>query len=60
MAAKIFERAKRVLGTPEHARLWMNSPLIALENHSPLDLLRDINGYERVRTVLGRVASGSF
>jgi putative toxin-antitoxin system antitoxin component (TIGR02293 family) len=60
LVGRVFEQAKRVLGSAEAARLWMRSDLPSLGNRNPLELLCSIEGYERVRAVLGRVESGTF
>jgi putative toxin-antitoxin system antitoxin component (TIGR02293 family) len=60
MVRRILEQATRILGGEGAASLWMKSAIPALDSHTPLELLTSIDGYERVRSILGRLASGTF
>ena len=58
--ARLFERAREVLGTPERAQIWMKEPLPALGGRSPLDYADTEPGAREVERVLGRIAHGVF
>ncbi len=60
MVNRVFERATSVLGNQSNAKIWIKSELPVLDNKSPLELLTTIEGYETVKTMLGRIASGTF
>jgi uncharacterized protein (DUF2384 family) len=44
----------------EMARSWLFSPLAELEFERPVDLLKTIKGYERVKGLLGQIMFGVY
>jgi putative toxin-antitoxin system antitoxin component (TIGR02293 family) len=64
MQVEMIERslhlATELLGDTDRARTYLHTPLVALENRSPLQLLTSIAGYERVRDSLYAQAYGMF
>lgn len=58
--ARLFERAREVLGTPERAQSWMKESLPVLGGRSPLDYADTEPGAREVERVLGRIAHGVF
>jgi putative toxin-antitoxin system antitoxin component (TIGR02293 family) len=64
MQVEMIERslhlASELLGDTDRARTYLHTPLVALENRSPLQLLISIAGYERVRESLYAQAYGMF
>ena len=60
MLDETFNVALTVFGDTERARAWLFSPLPALEFKRPVDLLGTIRGYERVKTLLGQIAFGTY
>jgi putative toxin-antitoxin system antitoxin component (TIGR02293 family) len=60
MVHATLEFAKTVFGNDEQASAWMTSALPALGFQRPLDVLVTLEGYERSRTILGRLAAGAY
>jgi putative toxin-antitoxin system antitoxin component (TIGR02293 family) len=60
MVHATLEFAKTVFGNDEQASAWMTSQLPALGFRRPLDVLVTLEGYERSRTILGRLAAGAY
>ena len=60
MVSRVFARATTVLGGEDNANIWMRSGLPVLDGQCPLELLTSIDGYETVKAILGRIASGTF
>lgn len=58
--ARLFERAREVLGSSERARTWMTGPVPALSGRAPLDYADTEPGAREVERVLGRIAHGVF
>ena len=52
--------ATEVLGDAEAARLWLRTPLPALKNEAPIDLLDTRAGFERACSTLLRQAQGTY
>ena len=58
--AEILGRATEVLGSNEDAELWMNSPVIGLDLHKPIDLLATSAGLEALENYLTRIEHGVY
>ncbi|SEG59808.1 putative toxin-antitoxin system antitoxin component, TIGR02293 family [Bryocella elongata] len=58
--ARVFARAEDVLGASEKAARWMQSPVLALADHTPLELLDTDLGAQWVTDVLGRIEWGVY
>lgn len=58
--AEILNTASRVFGDQQAAERWLNSPAIALEQRSPMDLLTTPAGAEIVEQLLGRLEHGVY
>ncbi len=58
--ARIVSFASEMIGDPEKAARWLQTPNRALEGHRPFDLLDTDTGVEAVRDVLGRIAYGVY
>lgn len=57
---RLYDRARKVLGTSERTRLWLNCPLRVLGGRTPLDFARTDPGALEVEAVLGRFEEGVF
>jgi len=57
--AQAFKRAIELFGNEEMAREWMSTKLLALGDHTPLELLDSSAGYEMVLNTIGRIAYGA-
>jgi len=57
---RLYDRAKKVLGSNERARSWLNRPLRVLGGRTPLDFARTEPGAREVEAVLGRFEEGVF
>lgn len=55
---EILQRAIKVIGDEAEAIRWMGTPIRALDYATPISLLRDPEGYDAVRVVLGRLEHG--
>jgi putative toxin-antitoxin system antitoxin component (TIGR02293 family) len=44
--------------TPENAAAWLKNPVPALENRSPVDIMAEDGGLDRVLDVIGRMTWG--
>ena len=55
---RITARAIEVLGTPEKALRWLETPVRSLGDRTPLSLLESPEGISRVEETLGRVEHG--
>lgn len=60
MVSRVFIRATTALNGEGNASIWMKSSLPVLDFHCPLELLTGIKGYETVKTILGRISSGTY
>lgn len=58
--ARIAERAERLLGTRERAKVWLTSPKVALNGETPLAYAQTEPGAEEVLNLIGRIEDGSF
>ncbi len=56
--AEVANLGREVFGDVEKFGVWMNTPIIALGNRKPVDLLTDSYGKEVVMTELTRIAHG--
>ena len=57
---RLFDLARRVFGTDEATRRWLNSPVRALGGRSPLDFAQTEPGAREVENVIGRLEHGVF
>lgn len=51
---------KRVLGSEDEFRRWLNSPVFSLEGQKPTDLIKTESGRKRVESVLLQIEGGVF
>ena len=58
--AKVFARSREVLGDREKAKIWLKSPIEALEGEHPIHLLDTPTGIQWVLDVLGRIEYGVY
>lgn len=58
--AEILTKAEDVLGDPDEAQRWMNTPAMGLEGHKPIDLITTQVGYELVDDFLTRMDYGVY
>jgi hypothetical protein len=56
----VYQRCLEVFGDNDRPSRWMRSPLLALGNRAPLDLLDTAEGIELVMNILGRIEHGVF
>jgi putative toxin-antitoxin system antitoxin component (TIGR02293 family) len=56
----IYQQAIEVFGSEDQASLWIDSPILALENRRPRELLESKDGAVRVSIILGRIAAGTY
>jgi len=56
--ADITARAVEVFGTRERALRWLNTPVRALSDQTPISLLSSSEGVARVQDTLGQVEHG--
>ena len=55
---RIIARTVEVLGTSEKALRWLNAPIPALGNQTPVSLLETPEGIARVEDALGQIQHG--
>jgi putative toxin-antitoxin system antitoxin component (TIGR02293 family) len=55
---RLYDRARKALGTNERTRRWLNRPLRVLGGRTPLDFARTEPGAREVEAVLGRFEEG--
>lgn len=60
MLAVALAEATRVLGDVDEARIWLETPILSLDGHRPLDHLHTIQGYERVKETLAKIEYGMY
>ncbi|KKN86207.1 hypothetical protein LCGC14_0270760 [marine sediment metagenome] len=60
MQAAIHAQAIRVLGSPEAAQTWMQTPVIGLTDQRPAELLETDNGAQQVADHLTRIEYGVY
>jgi putative toxin-antitoxin system antitoxin component (TIGR02293 family) len=58
--AQTLELAEKMLGDKVRARLFLHEPLAALNGKTPLELLTNMAGYEKVRDSLVAQAFGQY
>jgi putative toxin-antitoxin system antitoxin component (TIGR02293 family) len=58
--AQVAARAVEVLGSPQHAALWLRHPNRALGGAVPLELLDTEVGAKQVGQILGRIEHGVY
>src|SRR5437870_4557375 len=54
----ILDLGKRVLGSEDAVKLWLNSPVFSLEGQQPRDLISTESGRRRVENVLLQIEGG--
>jgi len=60
MLAETFSLATTAFGGADKAREWLFSEAAALDFRRPVDMLKTIPGYERVKTLLGQIIFGVY
>lgn len=60
MLREVFSLATTAFGDPSKAREWLFSDLAALDFERPVDRLKTITGYERVKSLLGQLVFGVY
>lgn len=58
--AETLTKAEDVLGDPEEAQRWLNTPAMGLEGRKPIDLITTQVGYEIVDDFLTRMDYGVY
>ena len=58
--ARLFSRGAGVFGSLDNFKTWMNSPIVALGNIKPKELLDTSLGIEILQEELGRIEHGIF
>jgi len=58
--AKVYARCKELFNTDENCITWLKSPILALGDARPIDLLDTGTGVNMVMTVLGRIEYGVY
>lgn len=54
----VLERAIAVIGDRSSAMRWLGTPVRALDYATPISLMHNVDGCERVLAVLGRIEHG--
>jgi putative toxin-antitoxin system antitoxin component (TIGR02293 family) len=54
----VTARAIEVFGTREKALRWLKTPVRSLDDQTPISLLKNPEGVDRVQDILGRVEHG--
>lgn len=57
---RLYHCARRVFGTHENTRGWLNARLAALGGRTPLDFARTEPGAREVENLIGRIEHGVF
>lgn len=60
MLLHLEREASEVFGNAERAAQWLASPIPALDNAAPIELLDSVDGYERAKNALLRQAYGMY
>ena len=60
MLDETFGLATKVFHDADQARNWLFSEIATLDFGRPVDLLKTIQGYERVKQLLGQIAFGVY
>ncbi|MBK8848115.1 MAG: DUF2384 domain-containing protein [Bacteroidetes bacterium] len=58
--AEVAAKGKEIFGNKEKFNLWLNSPIPALHNRKPFDLLKTSTGIKLVMTTLMRIEYGIY
>jgi putative toxin-antitoxin system antitoxin component (TIGR02293 family) len=58
--AEVIRRAQEVIGTDSDIVTWLNSPLAALDDQRPLDLMDTSIGTQLLLRILGRIEYGVY
>ncbi len=58
--ARLLGKAAKVLGNPEDAKRWLNSPQFGLGGAAPLDYAKTEVGAREVENLLGRIEYGVY
>jgi putative toxin-antitoxin system antitoxin component (TIGR02293 family) len=58
--SKVFARCVEIFRSPDKASRWLKSPLPALGNAQPMDLLDTATGATMVMNLLGRIEQGVY
>ena len=58
--ADVLAKATDVFGSQERAELWLTQPAMALDRHTPLELLNTAAGQEMVEDLLTRLDYGVY
>jgi putative toxin-antitoxin system antitoxin component (TIGR02293 family) len=56
----ILDLGKRVLGSENEVKLWLNSPVFSLEGQKPIKLIKTESGRRRVENVLLQIEGGAY
>lgn len=60
MKYRVKREARRVFGSRIIANEWLNTPIAALGQKRPIDLLESPEGYRDILNVLKRIEMGEF
>lgn len=55
---RLYDQAKDLFGTHESTRRWLNTPVRALADRTPLDFARTEQGARAVEDLIGRIGHG--
>ena len=56
----ILDLGKRILGSGDEVRRWLNSPVLSLEGQKPMELIKTESGRRRVENVLLQIEGGVY
>lgn len=57
---RIIKKAIKIFGSRQMAIEWLESPLVALNNQKPRDVIHTSEGAEWVSNLLERIRTGEF
>jgi putative toxin-antitoxin system antitoxin component (TIGR02293 family) len=57
---RLFDRGYEIFGSPEKFKQWLTTPILALDNTTPLNHLDTEEGVESVHDVLTRLEWGVY
>lgn len=60
MLGALLDLGERVHGSVDEAGGWLTSPIVSLAGQRPIDLLRSVKGYERMKDKLLQIEYGTF
>ena len=60
MVDSILNLGKRILGSDAEVKRWLHTPVHALENQKPIQLIVSESGRRRVENVLLMLEGGAF